>query len=186
MKSLLVFVACAALLVVGAAPASAASGPPVPACHPGVGPCQETDHFSELVFIGSPLPGCQTVTEPVLIDAVGNGLQHITVNAAQDFWTTSTMEGAATVVQGSIGLDSNGNPVFIPDGTKPTFSGHFQQWFGESINRSNASISGTTNFQGTSTTGASVSLHFNLHLNSTGAIPFAPNPSSMHFDVSCS
>ena len=188
MKSLLVIVASVVVLVLGSVPAEAASGPPpVPTCHPGVGPCQETDHFGELAFLGSPLPGCTTLSGWALLDTVGNGVQHINVNAAQDFWTTSTMEGATTIIQGSVVLDSNGNPIsFTPDLTKPTFSGQLVQWFGESINRSNASISGTANFQGTSSTGVSVSLHFNLHLNSTGQTPFAPNPSSMHFDVSCS
>src|SRR4029077_9089766 len=105
-----------------------------------------------------------------------NGVQHINVNASQDFWFTSTMVGATTIVQGT---GTVGN--FTPDPTKPTFSGQLQQWFGESVNRQNVSVSATGNFQGTSSAGASVSLHFNTHLNTMGAKPPIPNMSSMHF-----
>jgi hypothetical protein len=184
MKSLLVVAACAALFLLPALTVDAASGSGSasgPACQPGAGPCQETVHFAQYAFVGSPLPGCTTLTEDALISSTGNGVQHINVNAAQDFWTTLTMVGATTVVQGS---GTVGN--FIPDPNMPTFTGHMQQWFGEQVNNKNASLSGTTNFQGISSTGASVSLHFNLHFNSTAAAPGFPNMSSMHFDVSCS
>jgi hypothetical protein len=185
MKSLLVFIACAALFVVAAPPAGAASGSgfaPQLSCYPGIGPCQETDHFSLGAFVGSPLPGCGTLAEDALISTTGNGVQHINVNASQDFWFTTTMVGATTIVQGTVAADG----TFIPDYSLPTFSGQLQQWFGESVNRQNVSVSSTGNFQGTSSTGASASLHFNTHLNTMGAKPPIPNMNSMHFDVSCS
>jgi hypothetical protein len=185
MKSVLVLLVFVSLFIVAALPAGAATGSAGPSCHPGAGPCQETIHFGELAFLGSPLPGCSTLTEWALIDTVGNGVQHINVNAAQDFWLTSTMEGATTIVQGTVALDQNGNLIFTQDTSQPTFSGHLQQWFGESINKNNISVSGTANFQGTSSTGASASLHFNIHLNTTGSQPILPNQSSMHFDVLC-
>lgn len=184
MKSLLVLMACVALFVLSALPAGAASGtgyPPQPSCHPGIGPCQETDHFGLFAFVGSPLPGCGTLAEDALISTTGNGVQHINVNASQDFWFTSTMVGATTIVQGT---GTVGN--FTADPKKPTFSGQLQQWFGEQVNRQNVAVSSTGNFQGTSSTGASVSLHFNTHLNTMGAAPPIPNMNSMHFDVSCS
>jgi hypothetical protein len=174
-----------------ALPASAASGtgpPPIPTCGPpfGLGPCQETDHFGELAFLASPLPGC-ALAGWAFIDQKGNGVQHINVNAAQDFWFTSTMEGTATIVPVNVVLDSKGNPVsFTPDPTKPTLTGQLQQWFGAEFNNKNFSNSGTVNFQGTSSDGSSVSLHFNIHINTTGMAPIVPNLNSMHFDVSCS
>ncbi len=173
-------------------PATADSGsgfPPVPTCFPGLGPCQETDHFGEFAFLATPLPGCATLTEIAFIDTKGNGVQHITVNAAQDAWETFTMVGPTTVVQGTAQLDAMGNPIpgtFTADPNAPTFSGHLQQWFGFQLNHSNASTSGTANFQGTSSTGASVILHFNLHFNSTATAPTILNMNSAHFDVSCS
>ncbi len=187
MKPVLAVVAWAALFFVTAIPAGAASGPPQLSCFPGVGPCQETDQFGEIAFLGAPLPGCSTLTNWALIDTVGNGVQHMNVNASQDFWFTTTMVGATTIVQGSVVLDSNGNPIsFTPDYSLPTFSGRLQQWFGEALNRQSATVSGTGNFQGTSSTGASVSLHFNNHINFTAAQRIVPNLSSLHFDVSCS
>jgi hypothetical protein len=190
MKSLLVLCACVALFAVSALPTAAASGtgpPPMPSCHPGVGPCQETDHFGQLTFLGGPLPGCTSLAGWAVISTNGNGIQHINVNASQDFWFTSTMVGPTTMVQGTVTLDSHGNPTsFTPDPSLPTISGQLQQWFGESVNNNNFATSGTTNFQGTTSTGVSVSLHFNLHINTTGSSLGIPNLSSMHFDVSCS
>jgi hypothetical protein len=175
-----------------ALPASAASGtgpPPIPTCGPpfGLGPCQETDHFGELAFYVSPLPGCPgPFTQWAHIDQKGNGIQHINVNAAQDFWVTSTMEGTATLVLQTVVLDSNGNPVsFTPDPTKPTFVGQLQQWFGASFNNKNFSNSGTVNFQATGSDGSSLYLHLNSHINTTGMAPFVPNLNSMHFNVTC-
>jgi hypothetical protein len=155
----------------------------------GFGPCQETDHFGDLVFVGSPLPGCTSVTGAALIETKGNGIQHINVNAAQDFWFTSTMVGPTTIVQGTAQFDQMGNYVpgtFVPDYTLPTLSGQLQQWFGQQANKNNFSASSTGNFHGTTSTGASATLHFNMHFNSTGSHPMVPNMSSFHFDVSCS
>jgi hypothetical protein len=61
-----------------------------------------------------------------------------------------------------------------------------QQWFGAEFNNNNFSNSGTVNFQGTSSDGSSVSLHFNIHINTTGMAPFVPNPNSRNFHVTCS
>lgn len=94
------------------------------------------------------------------------------VNAAQDFWFTFTMVGATTIVQRTVTLDTKGNPTsFTPDYSKPTFSGHLQQWFGEQVNRNNFSMSSTGNFRGTSSSGASVTLHFNTHVTAQVRYP---------------
>ncbi len=191
MRRLLVLSICFALFGTLALPVSAASGtgpPPIPTCGPGLGPCQETDHFGQLTFLGNPLPGCGEVfNEWALIDQRGNGVQHISVDAAQDFWFTSTMEGTSTLILGTVTLDSHGNPIsFTPDLTKPTFAGQVQQWFGGEFNNKNKSISFTSNLQMTGSDGSSLILHLNAHINSTGNAPFTPNPNSMHFDVTCS
>jgi hypothetical protein len=190
MRRLFVLAICTALFGALAIPVSANSGtgpPPIPSCYPGVGPCQETDHFGQLTFLASPLPGCGGVfDEWALIDQRGNGVQHINVNGAQDAWFTSTMEGPATLVVGTLTFDSNGNPSFTPDTTKPTFAGRLQQWFGGQLNKNNASMSLTVNLQMTGSDGSSLTLHLNAHVNTTGSAPFTPNPNSMHFKVNCS
>ena len=180
---------CIAMFGILALPVSAASGtgfPPPPTCFPGVGPCQETEHFGEVAFFVTPLPGCPLpFSESAFIDQKGNGIEHINVNNAQDAWFTTTMEGAATVVLGTISFDSSGNPIFTPDLTKPTFAGQLQQWFGGEFNNRNVSLSFTVNLQATGSDGSSASLHLNAHINTTGNAPFTPNPNSMHFNVNC-
>jgi hypothetical protein len=188
MRRLFVLTTCLALLVGLALPASAASGtgpPPIPTCQPGLGPCQETDHFGELVFYGSPL-GCPgPFNEWAFVQQTGNGIQHINVNAAQDFWFTTTMEGPAALVLGTVVFDSSGNLIFTRDWTKPTYAGQLQQWFGASFNNKNYTNSGTINLQATGSDGSSLYLHADFHINTTGVQPVIPNLNSAHFDVRC-
>jgi hypothetical protein len=203
MRKLFAFVATVAMLFVFAVPVHADSSPPgtLPpqlTCHPpnfafpgqpGTGPCTETDHFSEAPFLASPLPQCPGTNEWAFIDATGNGVQHMTVNAAQDFWFTTTLAGPATIFPIVIvTVDQFGNPVVwhVDTSRPPIATGQLQQWFGFQGNNMNRVFSFTTNFQGTLSTGQSVTLHFNAHMNSTGANPVMPNLNSMHFDVTCS
>jgi hypothetical protein len=189
MRRLFVLAICIALFGTLALPVSAASGtgpPPIPTCGPGVGPCQETDHFGELVFFANPIPGCPApFDEWAMVSETGNGIQHINVNAAQDFWETNTMEGTATLIIGTVVLQ-NGHPVFTPDPTRVTYAGHLTQWFGASFNNKNFSISGTVNLRATGTDGSRLTLHLNIHMNTTGVSPFVPNLNSAHMDVNCS
>jgi hypothetical protein len=144
-----------------AMPASA-NVPPQPSCYPGAGPCTETDHFTQVAFPGSPIPACGLPA--VWIDVTGNGVQHFTVNKAQDFWATSTFEGAATISLLSVTLDRNGNPIFGPGA--PYATGHLATWFGISANNQNYVVHDTGNLNGTTTTGATISLHFVDHASS--------------------
>jgi hypothetical protein len=199
MKRLLTVAVSLGLFVFLALPVSAGSVPPgTPppqlTCYPGIGvACNETDHFSEMVGFGNPLP-CPRFQEWVVIDATGNGVQHITVNAAQDFWETFTLAGP-----GSIQLIKVLTFKFIPNPPNPPmmvpdtytndglpFTGQLQQWFGASGNRNNFVFSFTTNFQGTTSTGQPVSVHINGHQNTTGAFSGIPNLNSAHFDATCS
>jgi hypothetical protein len=187
MKRLLTLAVSLGLAVVLATPVSAGSvppgtQPPPPSCFPGVGPCTETDHFSEMTFFGSPLPCPGPVGGWALIDATGNGVQHITVNAAQDFWLTTTLVGPATIQPIDVtAFDAFGNPsVFTNSG--PLFMGRLQQWFGIQGNRNNFSSSFTINFSGATAAGQSLTFHVNVHMNSTGANPLVLNPHSFHFN----
>jgi hypothetical protein len=193
MKRLLTLAISLGLFVVLAVPVSAGSVPPGTqppplSCFPGIGfACQETDHFSAMTFFGSPLPCPGPVGSGwVLIDATGNGVQHMNVNAAQDFWFTTTLAGPATIQPINI-TSPIPNPVpqnwvppsWTPNG--PPFFGQLQQWFGVQGNRSNFSSSFTINFSGATAAGQSLAFHFNTHMNSTGASPFTLNPHSFQF-----
>jgi hypothetical protein len=169
MKRLLILPAVLALLLVVALPASAGSGsgpPPVPWCHPAMGPglpstgpCTETDHFSQLAFPVAPTPGCGPQTFGFLM-ATGNGVQHVIVNKAGDSWFTTTFTGSAQI----FAVDLSTNPPTIG----PLLaSGHITTWFGGEFNKQNYVLHDTTTFQGTdAVSGQSIHLHFVDHASS--------------------
>ena len=153
-----------------AIPASA-SVAPQPTCFPGVGPCHETDHYTQGSFPSMAIPSCGLPA--VWIVVTGNGVQHFNANAAQDFWETSTLEGTANISLLSF------NP-FGPGA--PYATGHLTTWFGISGNNQNYVVHDTGNFVGTTTTGASISLHFVDHASSIppNSIPTFPNFGNAH------
>jgi hypothetical protein len=183
--------ALACLFSLTAIPAAAGSTgpPPIPTCFPGAGPCQETDHFSQLQFLGGPLNCPGYFSGWSAVQATGEGIQHINVNGAQDFWETSTFTGAVVISPILVQVTPNPPPapptitVLGPDPNRPVLTGHLQSWFGFEGNRNNFSTSDTANFQGTSPDGTPYSFHFNNHLNSTGNNPFVPHTIVM--DISC-
>jgi hypothetical protein len=193
MRRIFAFVAAACLFGGLALPASAASGsgpPPIPTCNPGGGPCQETDHFSQLQFIGAPL-NCPASAPSyfsgfVFIDGTGNGIQHINVNAAQDFWITTTFTGTVTIHPILVTVIPNPPPqpptiiVLGPDPSRAVLTGRLQMWFGISANNKNQVLSDTGNLQATAPDGTMYSAHFNDHLNSIPSNPFAPHTIVMH------
>ncbi len=75
----------------------------------------------------------------------GNGVLHMTVNNAGDSWITGTVEGAATV----------------PDGSGGTlFSGHAAAWFGSENNNGLSNVQHfIANADGTLTNGTPVHIH---------------------------
>jgi len=182
MRRVLAFAAAAVMFGGLAAPASAASAPgpaPMPTCLPGAGPCTETDHFSQLTFLGWPL-NCQGYFGSwVLIDVTGIGVQHITVNKAQDFWFTTTFEGAVTAkgVLVTITPNPTGPPTFTisPDPSRPPLTGHFQTWIGFEGNQKNFVAHDTGNLHLTAPDGTAYAVHFNDHASSTAANPFVPH-----------
>jgi hypothetical protein len=79
---------------------------------------------------------------------VVNGVAHIMVNGAGDEWDTTTLEGTF---------------VFVANDVGPAYTGHFVEWFGDSVNNKNAVANATANFIGKSATGGLISLHIELH-----------------------
>ncbi len=176
-RRLISLVAAILASFVVAIPASA-SVAPQPTCFPGVGPCNETDHYTQGAFPGMPVPSCGLPA--VWIEVNGNGVQHINVNKAQDFWETSTLEGAANISLLSITFDSDHNPIFGPGAAYAT--GHLTTWFGISANNKNYVVHDTGNLVATTTTGAQVSLHFVDHASSIppNSVPTFPNFGNVH------
>ena len=98
MRRLLGLAACISLLVILTALPGYAQGPQLP-CQPvpqGNGTYGCTTHFDHTSFVGQPL-GCPGVEGFVFVDATGNGVFHVTINRAGDFWATTTFTGQATI-----------------------------------------------------------------------------------------
>jgi hypothetical protein len=190
MRKLLAIIAASCAFAFLGIPAAADSGSgyaPFPICHPAIpanafgpgqppvalastGPCQETDHFGLSAFIAGPGGPCPPPF-PGLIAVLGqgNGISHSNVNAADDWWATSTFEGTADV-HAFFGFDSNGAPILGP----LLATGHQMQWFGNSFNASNFVLHDTGNISLTTLTtpAQTFSLHFADHQSSTGGNPY--------------
>jgi len=130
------------------------------------GQCTETAHFSDVNDTGTPVPpdaGCPAIlsTDFVSIVGTGNGVEHITVNKAQDGWFTSTFTGTATITlypPSSVTVDNDGNVTIVgpPDANETPYVGKITEWFGGSFNKQNAVDHGTFHFAGTNGTGQSI------------------------------
>lgn len=91
-----------------------------------------------------------------------NGVMHETVNKAGDFWDTGTVTGTFQ---------------FVPDdATQPTYTGHGETWFGDSINQNNTVNHFTLHFNGTGTDGSTVTLtevgHVSSNANGVPVVTF--------------
>jgi hypothetical protein len=76
---------------------------------------------------------------------------HETVNQAGDAWFTSTVTGHFS---------------FIPtDSSRPSYTGHFESWFGASINQNNAVFHDITNNTATGSDGSHLSFHMINHMS---------------------
>ena len=142
--------------MVGVTTASADTAPNLTCGSTQPGPCTQTAHFTSDDEFGSPLPpgaGCPSFAADdwVHIVGTGNGVEHVTVNKAQDAWFTSTFTGAVTLTAyppSSLSFDDQGNVTGIvgpADPNVPVFSGHLTEWFGGSFNNKNSVNHGTFN-----------------------------------------
>jgi hypothetical protein len=189
MRKLVALVVALFALAFLAIPAAANSGTgyaPFPNCHPAIpanafgpgqppvalpstGPCQETDHFGLSAFIAGPGGPCPPPFPGfIAVLGAGNGISHSNVNAADDWWATSTFEGTADV-HALLGFDNNG-PIIGP----LLATGHQMQWFGNSLNANNFVLHDTGNITITTLTtpAQTFSIHFADHASSTGGNPY--------------
>jgi hypothetical protein len=80
-----------------------------------------------------------------------NAVFHITVNQAGDGWETSTATGSFS---------------FAPfDPSRPSYTGHFTDWFGGSFNMNNTVLHDTFNIRGTGSDGSAFSAHLIDHMS---------------------
>ena len=123
-------------------------------CTPTTAPCQETTHFSDASMPVGVIPCFGNFD--VLLVAQGNGVFHININKAGDFWITSTFEGNATFYK------------LVGSALVPVATGHVQFWFGDEDNNQNEVQNFTANFNGTMAgTGAAVGFHIEQHRSTT-------------------
>ena len=189
MRKILALVAAISAVALLSIPVAADSGtgpPTMPTCHPFIpanafgpgqppvalpstGPCQETDHFGLSLFVPQPGGPCPApFPGPVVVMGQGNGISHSNVNAADDWWATSTFEGTADVFV-LLGFGPNG-----PMLGDHLATGHQMNWFGNSLNANNFVLHDTANVSLTTLTtpAQTFDLHFVDHASSTGGNPF--------------
>jgi len=202
MRRLSSVIAGLGLVVALSLPAVASSGsgpPPFPTCHPAItlpdgtvipstGPCTETDHFSDLTFLANPLacPPSSNFSGWQIAAFVGNGVQHITVNATGDFWLTTTFTGSGSFTPILVPDFSTRPPTITLDPTKPTLVGQLTMWFGLEGNAKNFVAHDTAHFIGDTQAPfavQTVDMHFADHFSTTGSNPFVPHTVVMH--ISC-
>jgi len=189
---------CAASLmlgVFGAATASADTAPNLSCGNTVPGPCSQTAHFTNDDEFGTPIPpgpGCPSFLQNDFVHIVGSGhgVEHITVNKAQDAWFTMTFTGNVTFTEyppSSLSFDDQGNVTGIigpPDPAVPVATGRITEWFGGSFNNKNAVVTGTTNLSATAG-GQTLSVHALFHSSwAVGADPFGP-PTRVFNHVTC-
>src|SRR5215469_9557273 len=180
--------AAAALAVVPLAITQAASAAPVSPQDFTCGvtvftACNQTAHFSTpsgtpAPEVGAPSPQAAdcpawVAVDGAVIDGTGNGIEHSIINDAGDGWFTSTFTGMVTVQAWTV--DPATGALVAPDPGVPVFTGHLQQWFGGSFNRSNFVNHDTINFSGTAADGTTFSIHLVDHLSTTPNVAAAPN-----------
>lgn len=150
-RTLSVAIAVAMFAIFAIVPAQAQVPPGCPPPLPGqTYTC--TAHISN-VTMSMPVmpivcPDGSTIPGGFLTVTVDNGVFHITINTAGDEWDTGTIEG---------GL------VFVAS-TGITYTGHFVQWFGDSINNQNAVSHFTATYVATGSDGSHLALHLAFHV----------------------
>jgi hypothetical protein len=158
------------------------------------GPCTETVHFSEINEMNAPAPpggGCPAFasTDFATFVGTGNGVEHITVNKAQDLWFTTTFTGTMTItgyLHGTVDSDGNVTSVSDPDPNVPPFTGKVTEWFGASFNQQNAVMHSTIHFTGTNANGESLRFHDPSHSAWTPGTDVNGPPNKMFDKLRCS
>jgi hypothetical protein len=170
-KLLSVAIAVAMFAIFAIVPAQAQVPPGCPPPVPGQS-YNCTVHLNN-VTMGMPVspivcPDGSTVPGGFLTLTVATGVVHITINRAGDVWDTGTFEG---------GL------VFLAS-TGVAYTGHFMQWFGDSINNQNAVSHFTATYVAIGSDGSHLTLHMDFHIG-WSAVPSGPAEFVFFAKVTC-
>jgi hypothetical protein len=194
--------ACAAAVLAWAGPAAADNAPQLACGSSQPGPCSETAHFTNEQQFVTPLqtPTSSTncpaylLNDIILLNFSGNGVEHTTVNKAQDAWFTSTFNGTGTITPyplsslANIVMDDQGN-IISADVVGPadaTLTGHLTNWFGGSFNNRSVVFHDTINFTGTDQSGNPVQVHAVDHTSwNANSTPFVSPPSLDFHNANC-
>ena len=191
-------VAVFAMSMMGIPSASAATAPDLTCGSPAdPGPCQQTEHFSDINEMNTPAPpggtGCPAFLSSDFFTFVGtgNGVEHVNVNKAQDAWFTSTFTGSVTLTAyppSSVSVDNDGVVTITgpPDASVPTFTGHLTEWFGGSFNKQSAVQHDTFNISATAPNGQTLHVHVVDHASWTPGTDLNGPPHTAFDKVSCS
>ena len=183
--------ASAAVLLSWAGPASADNPPQLACGNTQLGPCSETAHFTSSQGFSTPPPAAGGTNCPAYLlsdisfmDFAGHGVEHITVNKAQDAWFTSTFTGTGTFTEypatslANIVVDDQGNlSADIVGPPDAIVTGHLTEWFGGSFNNKTVVFTDTITFTGTDQNGVSIHLHAVDHTSwNATSTPFVDPP----------
>jgi hypothetical protein len=154
LRPLLALLGVVAGLLAVSTPVSAGGNSPTP-CSMGPQPatCTYTNNVHDLTLTSPSNVLCVDPPNGPLTGTVTANygeVFHETVNQAGDAWFTSTVTGDLS---------------FIPfDSSRPSYTGHFESWFGASINQNNAVFHDTTNNTLIGSDGSHVSFHMIDHM----------------------
>ncbi|MEP7021054.1 MAG: hypothetical protein ABI808_10405 [Pseudonocardiales bacterium] len=96
---------CVAAMLSWAGPAAADNAPQLACGNTQPGPSSETAHFTSNQGFVTPIPSvpgssscpAYLLNDIAFLNFTGHGVEHITVNKAQDAWFTETFTGTGTV-----------------------------------------------------------------------------------------
>jgi hypothetical protein len=140
------------------------------------GPCRETAHFTDINDSNTPAPpggGCPAYlsTDFFTFVGTGHGVEHVTVNQAQNGRFTSTFTGSVTItayLNGTVDNDGNVTSVSDPDPNVLPFSGKITQSFGASFTKKVFVLHAAINLSVSNANGDHIRVHFTSHQSSTG------------------
>ena len=161
--------------------------------------CSDSAHYADLDNWETPLgttgPGCPAYLagDYVLMQATGDGMEHISINKAGGFWTNNTFTGSGTLtfydpanVDVTV-IDEDGDIIATPNGAPDAvLSGHLKQSFGAEQTKQGLVFGTTFAFVGTDSSGAAVSFHVTQHQNwNPKNPPFVGPPQHADSSVHC-
>lgn len=179
-------------------PANADTAPTLACGSTLSGPCTDTAHFDQVDQWLTPLGAgdscpAYVANDFALMIGTGNGIEHVNINKAGDFWATTTFTGQVRITfydpsNVVVTVDNQGDvtSAVVTGPSDNELSGHFAQWFGVSDNNQNGTFGQTFSFVGTDRQGNAVNVHGTMHETWTpGTDTFSGPPHHAKFTVSC-